>query len=335
MKRVVKKILTFIATLVSGVSVYAQIHADTIKPNGLWLDDRGKHVQAHGGGIIKLGNTYYWFGEDREKENDPEKRYVACYSSTDLTNWTFRHKVIQTADPENLGKGFILERPKVFYNKKTKKFVMYMHIDNSTYKVARVGIAVCDKVDGDYQYLKSFRPLNHESRDIGQFIDDDGTAYLIFEDRPFGFRIAKLAEDYLSLEKETCLILEHMEGGALVHYNGLYYAIGSALTGWRANPNKYATARSLSGPWSEFKDIAPPETNTYGSQSTMMLKVVSDKKTMVIFMADTWKPKTQWDSRYLWMPLKIGNGKLWLPKPEPWKLNMKPEETAFISEEKR
>jgi hypothetical protein len=45
-------------------------------------------------------------------------------------------------------------------------------------------------VDGDYQYLKSFRPLGHESRDIGQFVDDDGTAYLIFEDRPNGFRIA-------------------------------------------------------------------------------------------------------------------------------------------------
>ena len=75
---------------------------------------------------------------------------------------------------------------------------MYMHIDgNGTrrhggYNVARVGVAICDTVDGDYKYLKSFRPLGHESRDIGQFIDDDGTAYLIFEDRPNGFHIAKL-----------------------------------------------------------------------------------------------------------------------------------------------
>ena len=71
-----------------------------------------------------------------------------------------------------------------------------------------------------------------------------------------------------------CLIPAHMEGGAIVHYQGLYYAIGSALTGWAPNPNKYATAHSLEGPWSEFKDIAPPETKTYGSQSTMLLKVV-------------------------------------------------------------
>ena len=76
----------------------------------------------------------------------------------------------------------------------------------------------CDTVDGDYQYLKSFRPLGHESRDIGQFIDDDGTAYLIFEDRPFGFRIAKLVRRLFERGKGNLPDSEHMEGGALVHY---------------------------------------------------------------------------------------------------------------------
>jgi hypothetical protein len=183
-------------------------------------------------------------------------------------------------------------------------------------------MATSNVIDGDYEYLRSFRPLDHESRDIGQFLDDDGSAYLIFEDRPFGFRIARLSEDYLNVEKEVCLIKEHLEGGAVVHYNGLYYVIGSALTGWDPNPNQYATANHLEGPWSEFKDIAPPQTKTYGSQSTMMLKVVGTKKTTVIFMGDIWKPRTQWDSRYLWMPLEIGDGKLWLPEPKEWTLDV-------------
>lgn len=108
----------------------------------------------------------------------------------------------------------------------------------------------------------------------------------------------------------------------MVHYKGLYYAIGSASTGWRPNPNKYATAKSLEGPWSEFKYVAPPETNTYGSQSTMMLNVTGKKATTVIFMGDIWKPQTQCDSRYLWMPLEIGDGKLRLPEPKPWTLNI-------------
>jgi hypothetical protein len=295
---------------------------ETIKPGELWLDDRGQHIQAHGGGIIKLGDTHYWFGEDRSQGLDRSKRYVSCYASTDLAHWTFRNQVLKLGDLENFGPRRVVERPKVFYNARTKTYVMYLHIDDGAYKIARVGIATCDKIDGDYKYLRSFRPLEHESRDIGQFVDDDGSAYLIFEDRPFGFRIARLSEDYLSVEKEVCLIKEHLEGGALIHYNGLYYVIGSALTGWDPNPNKYSTATSLEGPWSEFKDIAPPQTKTYGSQSTMMLKVIGTRTSTVIFLADIWKPRTQWDSRYLWMPLEIGVGKLWLPEPKEWTLDV-------------
>ncbi len=317
--------------LCPAITLTAFAAPQVIRPGEIWRDNRGQHVQAHGGGMIHLGDTYYWFGEDRSQGLDPTMRYVSCYSSKDLAHWNFRNQVIKTGDPEDFGRGFVLERPKVFSNTTTKNFVMYMHMDNRRYNAARVGVATCDTVDGDYQYLKSFRPLGHESRDIGQFIDDDGTAYLIFEDRPFGFRIAKLSEDYLTVEKQMSLIAMHMEGGAVVHYQGLYYAIGSALTGWRPNPNKYATAKSLEGPWSEFKDLAPPETNTYGSQSTMMLKVVGTKATTVIFMGDIWKPRTQWDSRYLWMPLEIGGGKLWLPEPGPWTLDVQTGEVRIAN----
>lgn len=295
----------------------------TIRPGEIWPDNNGKHVQAHGGGIIKLGKLYYWYGEDRSQGLDPNLRYVSCYSSKNLLNWKFRGDVVKMADPDSLGPGWVLERPKVFYNKQTKKFVMYMHIDNSSYKVAQVAVAVADKPNGKFKYVKRFRPLGHESRDIGQFIDDDGSPYLVFEDRPFGFRIAGLSNDYMNVGKEMSLIPAHMEGGAIVHYQGLYYAIGSQLTGWNPNPNKFTTAVSLEGPWSEFKDIAPPETNTYGSQSTMLIKINGKKATTVIFMGNIWKPKTQWDSRYLWMPLQIGDGKLWLPEPKPWRLDMK------------
>jgi hypothetical protein len=304
---------------------------NAIKPGELWPDNNGNHIQAHGGGIIKIGKTYYWYGEERSQGLDSNYRYVSCYSSKDLVKWTFKGDVVKMSDPEKIGNKWVLERPKVYYNKLTKKYVMYFHLDNGSYKVAKVGIAISDKPDGNFTFVKSFRPLGHESRDIGQFIDDDGTAYLVFEDRPFGFRIAKLSSDYMDLEKEMCLIPAHMEGGAIVHYKGLYYSIGSALTGWRANPNKYATAKSLEGPWSEFKDIAPPATNTYGSQSTMLIKVVGTKATTIIFMGDIWKPKTQWDSRYIWMPLEIGDGKLWLAEPKPFTLNLKTGEWKYVN----
>jgi hypothetical protein len=55
----------------------------------------------------------------------------------------------------------------------------------------------------------------------------------------------------------------------------------------------------------------------------MLLKVAGKKATTVIFMGDIWKPRTQWDSRYLWMPLEIGDGKLRLPEPKEWTLDVK------------
>jgi hypothetical protein len=324
---------SFVLLLLAGFACNcAAASPQQIRPGEVWNDNRGKPIQAHGGGILKLWNTYYWFGEDRSQENDPAKRYVSCYSSTDLTNWTFRNQVLQLADPEGLGPKWVIERPKVFYNPKTRKYVMYMHVDGgaSSYSAARVGVAICDTVDGNYQYLRSFRPLGKESRDIGQFVDDDGSAYLIFESRSSGgFYIAKLSSDYLDVEKEVCFIQAPLESGAVVHYNGRYYCVASHLTGWDANPNVFATASRLEGPWSQFKDIAAPEARTYGCQSTFLLKVVGMGKTSVIFMGDIWKRKTKWDSRYLWMPLEIGDDKMRLPAPQPWTIDVGSGETKI------
>jgi len=325
--------LFFLAGLVMNVFAQKQTF---IKPGELWPDNNGNHINAHGGGIIKIKDTFYWYGEQYRRVLDANYRDVSCYSSKDLINWTFKSTALSMKAPDTALRDWKLERPKVFYNKKTKKFVMYMHVDGAIegqeggYVFARVGVAISDQATGPFVFVKSFRPLGQISRDIGQFIDDDGSAYLIFEDRPAeGFHIAKLSDDYLTVEKDMCLIHSPLEGGAIVHYKGLYYAIGSELSGWSPNPNKYATATSLAGPWSEFKNIAPPEKNTYNSQSTLMLKIVGTKTTSVIFMADQWKPDTQWDSRYLWMPLQINDGKLWLPEPKPWSINVKTGEVKL------
>lgn len=322
--------LALLLGLVGGLlSHAARAQAPLIRPGEVWPDTDGHHIQAHGGGIIKLKNTYYWYGESRRQTLDPQYRYVGCYSSNDLVNWKFRGDVVKMLPPDSLSADWVLERPKVFYNAKHKQYVMYFHLDVN-YKLANVGIAVSNSPTGPFRYVKRFRPLGQESRDIGQFIDDDGTAYLVFEDRQQkSFHIAQLADDYMSVAKDIANIHAPLEGGAIVHYQGLYYAIGSGLTGWKANPNKYATAPTLAGPWTEFTDIAPPQTNTYGAQSTMLVKVVGSKKTTVLFLGDIWKPATQWDSRYLWMPLEIGDGQLRLPAPRPFTLNVKTGETTF------
>ena len=320
-----------------------------IDPGAVWPDDRGQHIQAHGGGVVRVGQTFYWFGEDRSRSNPPGRKYVACYSSSDLLHWTFRRQVVAGLDvpPEVTAAvaqpvpakaaanprprfGWVLERPKVYHNAATGKFVMYAHVDDASYRLARVGVFVSDTVDGDYRFVRSFRPLGQESRDIGQFIDADGSAYLIFEARPTGgFFIAKLSADFLDVAEKTCFVKAPLEGGAVCHVGGTYYCVGSHMTGWAPNANQYATAATLSGPWSAFRDVAPPAAKTYGSQSAFLLTVTGAKQTDVIFVGDQWKPRTQWDSRYLWMPMEVGDGTMRLPAPRPWAIDVTTGDVTF------
>lgn len=309
---------------------FAGTQGNVIRPGAVWMDTQGKEIEAHGGGVIRDKGKFVWVGEDRTQGRDPEKRYVSCYESKDLVHWTSHGDALVLSDPEHLGPRWVLERPKIYHDAKTGQYVMYFHLDNSHYKLARVGIATSRDACGPYTYVRSFRPLGEESRDIGQFVDDDGTAYLIFESRPTkGFFIAKLAPDDLGVAEKTSFVPAPLEGGALVHLGNWYYVLGSHMTGWRPNPDVYAVSHDIHGPWSTFQNIAPPETNTYGSQPTMLFKLKGTQTTSVIYMGDIWKPQALWDSRYLWMPLEIGGGKLHLPAPTPWRVNVRTGKTSL------
>jgi hypothetical protein len=45
----------------------------------------------HGLRIIKVGSTYYGFGEDKVRENSSSTsfRAIPCYSSTNLGTWIY------------------------------------------------------------------------------------------------------------------------------------------------------------------------------------------------------------------------------------------------------
>lgn len=291
----------------------------TITPGEVWHDTAGNIIQAHGEGLIQVGKTFYWFGED--KTNGYAFQNVKCYASTDLVHWTFRENALTKQTSGDLGPNRVVERPKVIYNRKTRTYVMYLHIDSANYAEAKVGVATSPKADGPYTYLGGFRPLGHQSRDMTLFQDDDGTAYLVFEDRERGVCIAQLAPDYLSVVRETALISSSYEAPAVLHLGGLYYLLGSHLSGWDVNPNQYATAPSLAGPWSKFHDIAPPETKTYQSQTAFILPVKGRKSTCYVYMGDRWKPKDLADSRYVWLPLTISNGTMSLAPDQPWTID--------------
>ena len=134
-------------------------------PGEIWKDNNGKHINAHGGGILFQDGIYYWYGEHKVAGTLGNKAMVgvSCYSSRDLCNWKDEGIALKVndADPDNdIAKGCILERPKVIYSVKTRKYVMWFHLElkDKGYDAARSGVAVSDNPAGPFNYLKSFRP---------------------------------------------------------------------------------------------------------------------------------------------------------------------------------
>jgi Glycosyl hydrolases family 43 len=129
-----------------------------------WFDTDGKMINAHGGGIVYFNKTYYWFGEFKGmgKEGNYAMDGVSCYSSKNLTNWKNEGLALKMIADTNsmLQPGCILERPKVIYNKRTKKFVMWFHheLKGMEYKAALTGLATADHPQGPYTYVNSIRP---------------------------------------------------------------------------------------------------------------------------------------------------------------------------------
>ncbi len=134
------------------------------RPGEIWTDTDGVPINAHGGGILKVGDTYYWYGEHKTEETQGNVANVGvrCYSSVDLYNWKNEGVALSVSDnPDSpIVRGCILERPKVIYNKKNDNYVMWFHLEpkGGGYSGAMSGVAVSDSPTGPFTFLKALRP---------------------------------------------------------------------------------------------------------------------------------------------------------------------------------
>jgi hypothetical protein len=310
--------------MAQGPSSVAATTAAGFRPGQLWYDTEGNVINAHGGGVLLVGKTYYWYGEKRAQH---EEEGVNVYSSKDLYNWKYEGVALTpSADPQHdIAAGCLMERPKVIYNKKTGKYVMWFHLElkGKGYSAARAGVAVADKPTGPFKYVSSFRPNGHMSRDMGLYVDDDGAAYHIYSAREnYDLRLARLSPDYLTATtQDTLLFANHREAPALFKTGGKYYLITSGCTGWAPNQATLHVADKPFGPWTLVGDpmTGPNAKLTYGGQSTYVLPVPG-KKDAFIFMADKWNPKDLKDSRYLWLPVQFKAGQPTIDWLDQWDL---------------
>ena len=324
------------------------------RPGELWRDTQGAQINAHGGGILAHEGVFYWYGEFKEGRTyvtEANKSWggtrvlaggVSCYSSTNLHDWKnegLALRPVPNQPSHDLHCEKVIERPKVIYNTRTRKFVMWFHQDASDYSAARSGVAVSDTPAGPFRYLGSFRPnagqwplnvteedkqagtKNALARDIerGQmardqtlFVDDDGTAYQFYASEGNAtLHVSQLTDDYLKPSGRYARILEgrSMEAPAVFKRGGKYYLIASGCTGWAPNAARSAVAEHIFGPWTEMGNPCRGDNaeKTFNCQSTFVLRVPGQADTYIA-MLDHWE---QWDlanSRYAWLPLRFEDG---------------------------
>lgn len=277
----------------------------TITNGNLWITADGDTVQAHAPGFLKIKDTWYMVGEDRSREWRPD---VNLYSSHDLQNWSFEKKIIANGvTSPDLGSTRMIERAKLLYNKKTKRYVVWCHWESSNYGASEAACFSSDRIDGTYRLEWSGRPLGIKSRDCNVFVDTDGTAYFIStteENQHLG--LFRLSDDYLSIVEHTQLFpWQRREAPAIVKLDQKYFMFSSACTGWAPNQCKLSWSHDLKTGWSTLENIG--DDKAFRTQPAAILEIKGSKDTTYLYVGDRWKDPNLAQSKTIIFPITFTN----------------------------
>jgi hypothetical protein len=317
-----------------------------------FTDDQGKRVNAHGGGIIKEGDTYYMHGEYfLDTTTDNNFNGFSMYSSKDLATWKWEKMILPQQPSGELGPKRKGERPHIIKCPSTGEFVLYAHAASEDYQADKeVVYATSATVNGDYSYKG---PLKNASGTIAAHSDmsafaDGSNAYVLTESG----HVYTLAADCHSWVSDKSQSVNGDSGGSesptVFKAGSTYYWIGSYKTGWRANNNFYSTASAMTGPWTYQGFIAPvkdtstaagdpnpPEwisdERTWLSQSTWVTPVTGCNGTVYVYWGDHWDGNQSTSApgkhnnlaTYVFQPLVFDGTKISMPTyHETWKLDV-------------
>ena len=139
----------------------------TVKNGEALLDTTGNPIQAHGGGFLRQKvdpstnkpdpngvDTYFWVGEDKSS-NSATGNPVHLYKSIDLTHWEDLGTILDSSSEDEGGNRPLnhnkLERPKLLFNEKTGKYVLWVHYETAaSYTASELVVATSDSVAGPY-----------------------------------------------------------------------------------------------------------------------------------------------------------------------------------------
>lgn len=266
-----------------------------------FMDTDDKPVNAHGGGIIKVGDTYYLHGEYfLSTTTNNYFNGFSMYSSKDLSTWKNEGIILPQQANGELGPDRIGERPHIIKCPSTGEFVLYAHAASTDYQTDKeIVYATSSTVNGTYTYrgpLTDAKGTLAAHSDMSAITDGDA-AYVITES---GYVYTLATDCHSWTERSANNAVNGTSGGiespTVFKKDGTYYWVGSHKTGWRANNNFYSTASSMKGPWTWQGYIAPvadtadklSAERTWLSQSTWVQPVEGCQGTVFVYWGDHW-----------------------------------------------
>ena len=287
----------------AGTSGGALIHNDVF-----WKDTSGTPIYSQGGGVLKVGNTYYWYGvkyggavtyaaSPGSMNSDTSFVAVTIYSSTDLANWKFENNALTAASVTAAGASPSnwIGRVGAAYNATTKKYILNGQY-GGTPDTAQF-FATSDTPNGaftwDHTQATITNVTNNNCGDQSIFNDEDGTAYLVCssESGRSNLYVAPLrASDYLNVEPATKVFSgAGREGNAMFKTNGRYYLCSSDLHGWNASHSYYISATNILGPYGAEGVIGNTDADfSHVTQTGLFITVRGSAQETVIFGGDRW-----------------------------------------------
>ena len=295
------------------------------------FDESGNIINASDGGIIFANGRYYWYGQAMRNlgfglqgtGGQVTDVGVVMYSSENLKSWSYEGVALAVSEDQDsrLCGPLRFERPKIVYNEKTKKYVLWCHYikkpgDHSFLPGGGEAlVATADKVTGPYKVEKILRPIDDGGmvRDCTLFLDNDGSAYFVYDrDETFDLatrciHVVKLSEDFLSPTDEYIRVgaAYRREAPAIIYRNGYYYMITSDMTAWEANKAKYFRATSMLGTWEDMGDpyVGDEGGNSFLSQTTYAFKLQGEDR--YIHMAERHNKENFLHCSYVWLPIEF------------------------------
>jgi hypothetical protein len=261
-----------------------------------WRDTAGAPIYSQGGGVLQVGDTFYWYGvkygggvtyaaTPTRSNNDTSFAGVTIYSSKNLVDW----KLENTVMPGNTTGWF--GRLGVVYHAATKKYVLVAQGGGGLY------FATSATPTGPFTFDNVQRTLpgivNGATGDQTTFQDDDGRAYLISSSsmgRAHRYVSPLRASDYLAVENAV-LVYSGVgrEGNCMFKHAGVYYFCSSDLHGWNASPAYCVSATNISGPWSaEFTMGGTALDFGHVTQTGFFVSVTGSAQNTIIFAGDRW-----------------------------------------------